>query len=169
MISILLLQFLVLLVFDVYFNYIVFFCCRFDNENSIFYVFLMFKIYIVCLNLMIIMKKVKVNKFRGKFYQNLWIVLCDSYECCDIDYILGSRLFLWCIYFLRLKYYILVFQRYSVFFSQVFILGMEYYFIGMYVYFSFVLCCLNVINEFYFELFYFQYMRFFLVFLSNFG
>lgn len=102
----------------------------FDNENSILYVLPMSKIHFVCPNPTTIMKKVKANKSRGKLYQNLWIVSRDSYERCDTDYTPGSRLLLRCIYPLRLKYYTLVFQRYSALSSQVFIPGKEYYFIA---------------------------------------
>lgn len=133
------------------------FRCRFDNENGILYVLPMSKIHIVCPNPTTIMKKVKANKSRDKLYQNLWIVSRESYERCNTDYTPGSRLLLQCIYPLRLKYYTLVFQRYSALSSQVFIPGKEYYFIGMYVHFSLVFCCLNLTNKSYFESLYFQY------------
>lgn len=169
MTSTLLLQLPVLLALDVYPNHTASFRCRFDNENSILYVLPMSKIHIVCPNPTTIMKKVKANKSRGKLYQNLWIVSRDSYERCDTDYTPGSRLLLRCIYPLRLKYYTLVFQRYSALSSQVFIPGKEYYFIGMYVHFSLVLRCLNLTNESYFESLYFQYMSFFSALSNNFG
>ena len=121
----------------------------------------MSKIHIVCPNPTTIMKKVKANKSRDKLYQNLWIVSRDSYERCNTDYTPGSRLLLRCIYPLRLKYYTLVFQRYSALSSQVFIPGKEYYFIGMYVHFSRVLRCLNLTDESSFESLYFQNMSWF--------
>lgn len=123
----------VLLVLDVFSNHTAYFRCRFDNDNSILYVLPMSKIHIVCPNPTTIMKKVKANTSRDKLYQNLWIVSRESYERCNTDYTQGSRLLLRCIYPLTLKYYTLVFQRYSALSSQVFIPGNEYYFIGMYV------------------------------------
>ena len=124
----------------------------------------MSKIHIVCPNPTTIMKKVKANTSRGKLYQNLWIVSRESYERCNTDYTQGSRLLLQCMYPLTLKYYTLVFQRYSALSSQVFIPGKEYYFIGMYVIvtlpfsngkkisvFSLVWGSLDLTNESYFE------------------
>ena len=151
----------VLLTLDVYSNHSASFRRRFDNENSILYVLPMSKIHIVCPNPTTIMKKAKANKSRDKLYQNLWIVSRDSYERCNTDYTPGSRLLLRCIYPLRLKYYTLVFQRYSALSSQVFIPGKEYYFIGMYVHFSRVLRCLNLTDESSFESLYFQNMSWF--------
>lgn len=78
------------------------------------------------------MKKVQNNIDKDKLYHNLWIVSRESYERCNTDYTKGSRLLLRCITPLMLKYYTLVFQRYSAVSSQVFIPGKEYYFIGTY-------------------------------------
>ena len=163
-----LLQLPVLLELDVYPNHSASFRCRFDNKNSILYVLPMSKIHIVCPNPTTIMKKVKANKSRDKLYQNLWIVSRDSYEHCNTDYTPGSRRLLRCIYPLRLKYYPLVFQRYSALSSQVFIPGKEYYFIGMYVHFSLVLRCLSLTKETCLESLYFRYMSFFSALSSNF-
>lgn len=96
------------------------------------YVLPMSKIHIVCPNPTTIMKKVQDNNDIDKLYQNLWIVSRESYERCNTDYTQGSRLLLRCISPLMLKYYTLVFQRYSAVSSQVFIPGKEYYFIGTY-------------------------------------
>ena len=147
MVSTSLLQLPILLALHVYPNHSASFRCRFDNENSILYVLPMSKIHIVCPNPTTIMKQVKAIKSRDKLHQNLWIVSRDSYERCNTDYTPGSRLLLRCINPLRLKYYTLVFQRYSALSSQVFIPEKEYYFIGMYVHFSLVLRCLNLANK----------------------
>jgi len=123
----------VLLALDVYSNHSSYFRGRFDKDNSILYVLPMSKMHFVCPNPTTIMKKVKANTSRDKLFQNLWIVSRESYERCNTDYTQGSRLLLRCIYPLTLKYYTLVFQRYSALSSQVFIPGKEYYFIGMYI------------------------------------
>lgn len=123
----------VLLALDASSHHSAYFRCRFDHDNSILYVPPMSKIHIVCPNPTTIMKKVKANTSRDKLYQNLWIVSRESYQRCNTDYTQGSRLLLRCITPLTLKYYTLVFQRYSALSSQVFIPGKEYYFIGMYV------------------------------------
>ena len=92
----------------------------------------MSKIHIVCPNPTTIMKKAQNNIDKDNLYQNLWIVSRESYDHCNTDYAQGSRLLLRCVTPLMLKYYTLVFQRYSAVSSQVFIPGKEYYFIGMY-------------------------------------
>ena len=117
----------------VYSNHSASFRCRFGNDNSMLYVLPMSRLYIVCPNPTTIMKKVKANMSRDKLYQNLWIVSRESYERCNTDFTLGSRLLFRCSYPLTLRYHLLVFQKYRAQSSPHFIPGKEYYFIGMYV------------------------------------
>lgn len=90
----------------------------------------MSKVHIVCPNPTTVMKRVKDSVSKDELYQNLWIVSRDSYKRCNTDYNHGDRNLFRCISPLTLKYYTLVFQRYSAVYDQVFIPGKEYYFIA---------------------------------------
>lgn len=94
------------------------------------YVLPMSRVHVVCPNPTTVMKRVKGSASKDKLYQNLWIVSRESYERCNTDYTQGSRLLLRCNSPLELKYYTIVFHKYSAVSSQVYFPGREYYFIG---------------------------------------
>lgn len=102
----------------------------FDKNDSVMYVLPMSRVHVVCPNPTTVMKRVKGSASKDKLYQNLWIVSRESYERCNTDYTQGSRLLLRCNSPLELKYYTIVFHKYSAVSSQVYFPGREYYFIA---------------------------------------
>lgn len=102
----------------------------FGNGDNVLNVLPMSKLHIVCPNPSTILKKVRENTPKDKLYENVWIVSRDNYDSCNTDSSKGSRLLLRCTTPLALKYYTLVFQRFSAVSNQVFIPGREYYLIA---------------------------------------
>lgn len=102
----------------------------FGNGDSVLNVLPMSKLHIVCPNPSTILKMVRDNTPKDKLYENVWIVSRDNYDSCSTDSSKGSRLLLRCTTPLALKYYTLVFQRFSAVSSQVFNPGREYYLIA---------------------------------------
>ncbi|CAH3103745.1 unnamed protein product [Pocillopora meandrina] len=99
----------------------------FGNGDSVLNVLPMSKLHIVCPNPSTVLKKVRDNTPKDKLYENVWIVSRDNYDSCSTDSSKGSRLLQRCTTPLALKYYTLVFQRFSAVSSQVFNPGREYY------------------------------------------
>lgn len=100
----------------------------FNRNDSLIYVLPSSLLHVVCPNPSTVLKRT-TDSVSNKLYQNFWIVPRESYERCDTA-AQGSRMLLRCNEPLRLKYFTLVFQRYSAIFNPVYIPGEEYYFIA---------------------------------------
>ena len=92
----------------------------------------MSKIKIVCPNPAMIPAPVMGNIPREEMYENLWMVNRQAYDNCTINSSNQNRLLMKCDTPLHLRYFTIVFQRFSAVGPSglEFEPGKEYYFIG---------------------------------------
>ena len=91
----------------------------------------MSKIQIVCPNPAMIPTPVQSSTSKEKLYENLWMVDKSAYDACAVDTSEDqNKLLMKCDTPLRLRYYTVVFQRFSADGLE-FQPGKYYYLIGM--------------------------------------
>ena len=110
------------------------FSYSFDRNDTTLNVLPMSQVHVVCPNPSTVVMKVKDNTPKDRLYQNLWIVTREGHQHCNTNHGHGSRLLLRCNTPLTLKYFTLVFRKYSAAVGAlVFKPGREYYLIGTYL------------------------------------
>ena len=102
--------------------------CRF-RANRIQCVHPMSKLIFVCPNTATTVTKLASSDVLRPLYENLWLVSRQSYERCEVNKTTDSELIL-CDSPFDLKYYMVIFKKYSASLDPIFEPGKDYYFIG---------------------------------------
>lgn len=89
----------------------------------------MSKLIFVCPNTATTVIKLASSNVLRPLYENLWLVSRQSYERCEVNQTTDSELIL-CDKPFNLKYYTVIFKKYSASIDPKFEPGKDYYFVG---------------------------------------
>ena len=89
----------------------------------------MSKLIFVCPNTATTVTKLASSNVLRPLYENLWLVSRQSYERCEVNQTTDSELIL-CDNPFNLKYYTVIFKKYSASIDPKFEPGKDYYFVG---------------------------------------
>ena len=89
----------------------------------------MAKLIFVCPNTATTVTRLASSSLLRPLYENLWLVSRQSYERCEVNNATDSQLIL-CDNPFNLKYYTVIFKKYSASVDPIFEPGKDYYFIG---------------------------------------
>jgi len=89
----------------------------------------MSKLIFVCPNTATTVTKLASSNVLRPLYENLWLVSRQSYERCELNQTTDSELIL-CDNPFNLKYYTVIFKKYSASIDPRFEPGKDYYFVG---------------------------------------
>lgn len=89
----------------------------------------MSKLIFVCPNTATAVTKLVSSNVLRPLYENLWLVSRQSYERCEVNQTTDIKLIL-CDDPFHLKYYTVIFKKYSASVDPKFEPGKDYYFIG---------------------------------------